>query len=287
MTQERFYWLQGSCPRSVYDLLSYQLFESGAQSIQELDSSNTDTVDFKICDSESVNITKYCELLGEHYISRGDDENIDWDMSWRDQQKPVQVTDTLCVYPPWVEVEQRTGGINILLEAKQAFGTGTHESTSLIIKLMEVALRDKNLGGENPVLLDIGTGTGILAMYAEKLCGAQTVVTEIDPVTIPCIVENYELNQCQKPQGVLGFLNAFKLQPTFNVILCNMIRSELWPMRTEMYELLKIEGVLLISGQLASEKHYILDWMKESNMTAVAELTDGEWWAVAAQKDVK
>ncbi len=149
---------------------------------------------------------------------------------------------------------------------------------------MEQVLNDSQLVTEKPTLLDIGTGTGILAMYAEKLCGAQTVVTEIDPVTVPCIVENIELNKCAPVRGILGFLDAFKARPQFDVILCNMIRTELWPMRSDMVQLLNSQGVLLISGQLLAEKQYILDWSAEVGLSVQYEMSDGEWWSVAVQK---
>ncbi|MGL1934915.1 MAG: 50S ribosomal protein L11 methyltransferase [Fibrobacterales bacterium] len=286
MTEERYYWLTGQCPRDNYELISYSLFEAGAHSIQELDESNDSTVYFKICENSKAIITELYDQFSEYMIERGDEENVDWDESWRSQQKAVPVTDTLFVYPPWVERIARENGIDILLEAKQAFGTGTHESTSLIIRLMEQVLREKGLLPDKPTLLDIGTGTGILAMYAEKLCGAQTVVTEIDPVTIPCIVENFQLNSCPPAQGILGFLDAFKQAPAFDIILCNMIRTELWPMRQEMETLLNDNGLLLISGQLLKEKEYILDWFSEVGIAVHHDMSDGEWWAVAGRKRV-
>jgi ribosomal protein L11 methyltransferase len=281
MSEDRYYWLEGSCSRSEYELISYQMFEEGISSIQELDASNDETICFRVCDSSEDLINHIQKEHSSFITSKGSDENLDWDRSWREMQKAVVITDTLSIYPPWVERIPRENGIDILIEAKQAFGTGTHESTSLIIRLMEKVLTP----GKNPWLLDIGTGTGILAMYAEKLCGAKTVVTEIDPVTVECIQENFELNGLGRAMGILGFLDAFKQRPSFDIVLCNMIRTELWPMRKEMVDLLNVGGLILISGQLALEKHHILDWFAADNFSVVKEEVDGEWWAVAARKN--
>jgi ribosomal protein L11 methyltransferase len=136
---------------------------------------------------------------------------------------------------------------------------------------------------KDKTVLDIGTGTGILAMYARRLGARMAVGTEIDPLTIPCIAENFERNGFNESDCILGFLDAFKDGAKFDVILCNMIRSELWPLRDDIEDLLAKGGHLVISGQLETEKDYILRWFEEIGLTVVQERVSGEWWSVLAR----
>src|SRR4051812_22634656 len=116
-------------------------------------------------------------------LTHGEEKVEDWDRSWRERQTPVEVTPSLVVMPPWVNAPA-DGRHVIRLEAKMAFGTGSHESTRIAATLLErIAVR-------NGTVLDIGTGTGILALYAAQLGAASVLALDIDPVVGPCLNEN-------------------------------------------------------------------------------------------------
>ena len=85
---------------------------------------------------------------------------------------------------------------------------------------------------------------------------------------------------------MLGFLDAFKDGTKFDVILCNMIRSELWPLRDDIEDLLAPGGELIISGQLLTEKDYILKWFEEAGFKVKEERISTEWWSVLAQSTI-
>ena len=78
-------------------------------------------------------------------------------------------------------------------------------------------------------------------------------------------------------------MDAFKDGAKFDVILCNMIRSELWPLRDDIEDLLAAGGELIISGQLLTEKDYILKWFEEAGFKVKLERESGEWWSVLAR----
>lgn len=207
------------------------------------------------------------------------EEARDWDLWWRERQTPVQVSSKVWVRPPWVEHQPADESEIVLsLEAKSAFGTGEHESTSLITELME------ELDLTQQKFLDVGTGTGILAMIAEKRGAQFCLFTEIDPLTIPCIHENLQTNQCQRIQGFLGGLECIRDDQHFDVIVCNMIRSEMWPLRADLFRILKPGGFLLLSGQLASEQEPIIKWFEQTGLAFIHEKIRNEWWAVSARK---
>ena len=277
---DKYYWVKGSCLAEEFELASYQLFEFGVSSVEELESSTAEKTEFKISDSDSSLIENLLKKFPQWLQESGEEENQNWDAYWREQQKPIPVTEDLTVYPSWIEI-QEDGKTSIILDPKMAFGTGSHESTQLISELIGSLFKDK-LGLES--LIDLGTGTGILSIYAQKISGITPFITEIDPVTVPCIIENFEINGLPVPMGMLGFLDALKSKEMFDVMLCNMIRTELWPMREDMLRLLKQGGYLLISGQLLAEKHFITDWFTENQIDVVEERSAGEWWAVTGVK---
>jgi ribosomal protein L11 methyltransferase len=275
---ETYFWIASHCPTADFELISWQLFEEGAPTVEELENSNSETTYFKISSDDKELLNHIHGSFPDFYWTSGEEENQDWNLWWKSQQEAIVVSENLRVLPPWVEAEAKEGVIDLVIEAKMAFGTGSHESTRLCAQLMQNVLPSQEY-----TLLDVGTGTGILAMYAEKISPAQIFTTEIDPVTSPCLIENFAQNGLNPPKGILGGLECFKQDAFFDVLICNMIRSEIWPLRTEMIRLLKNQGIIILSGQLAAEDYYVKDWFKENNIEIVSEKVDGEWWAVAGK----
>jgi len=229
----------------------------------------------------------------------------DWDRSWRDRQTPVEVTPSLTVVPPWVDPGPARHVIR--LEAKMAFGTGSHESTRIAALLLET-LPGRPAQGVRPAdapsaaapsattssvdaplsgrsVLDIGAGTGILALYAGLLGAGLIVALDIDPVTGPCLRENQALNPLPAQarfQPFVGILDALRPDAAFDVIVCNMIRTELWPFREELRRRLKPGGHFVVSGQRQEDKPHFLAWQRQSPFRIVAEQSLDAWWGFAA-----
>jgi len=273
-----FFWAASSVKAEEYELWSWRFFEAGAASVEELTNENGLT-HFRLVLPDEESLKAFTSQFPELKFEITQEEVQDWDTSWRDQQEPLQVSDDLVVVPPWLneKFDQNNpgfSGVKLQIEAKQAFGTGHHETTSLMAKLM-----DKHYATSQGATLDIGTGTGILAMYAYCKRASSLTVTEIDPVCLPCIEENFDLNGLPQPNGILGFLDTLAGENHYGSILINMIRSEVWPLREDIIRLLEDGGEIYISGQLADEKHYVLDWFNEAGFTLIDEIQDGDWWA--------
>ncbi|MCF0216353.1 MAG: 50S ribosomal protein L11 methyltransferase [Fibrobacteraceae bacterium] len=277
-----WYKAQGCCPMEAFELASYFLFEAGVATLEEMD--------IKEVENPKEGLTYFCFFTGDiternrivsefpqyNWVTAAEPAK-DWDKWWRDRAQPVSVSPRLWVRPPWVNfTPDDPNSVVLELEAKTAFGTGEHNTTSSTAALMEA------IDFKGKSVLDIGTGTGILAMFARRLGAKMAVGTEIDPLAIPCIAENFERNGFGKSDCVLGFLDVFKDNVKFGVIVCNMIRSELWPLRDDIENLLAQGGHLVISGQLETEKHYVLDWFKEAGFVVDEERVSGEWWSVRA-----
>ncbi|OIP52178.1 MAG: 50S ribosomal protein L11 methyltransferase [Fibrobacteres bacterium CG2_30_45_31] len=276
---ETWYQATGHCATSEYEVVSYLFFEAGVSMLQELDSSNAERTDFCFFSESKEERDRIIAQFPQYEFTRNEEPAKDWDLWWRERAVPVSVSKRLWVRPPWVAFESEDPEAVILeLEAKTAFGTGEHATTALVASLME------QIPMEGKTVLDIGTGTGILAMFAKRLGAKIAIGTEIDPLALPCIAENFAKNGFKTSGAVLGFLDIFREEAHFDVIVCNMIRSELWPLRDDIESRLLPRADLILSGQLTAEKDYILNWFTESGFVIEAEASKEEWWGVHAKR---
>ena len=118
-------------------------------------------------------------------------DDADWKDKWKEYFKPVRITDRLVVKPTWEEYEPNDGEKVIQIDPGMAFGTGTHETTSLCLKLMEKYLGDEP---QDKDVLDVGCGSGILSIAAALLGCRSVTGVEIDEDAVRVAEENVELN---------------------------------------------------------------------------------------------
>ncbi len=295
---DTYYWLRFISPSTSREWDENALFDLGALGIEEEgpkeepegepihpDLTAAQDLGLKATFADLQTFKAACNAFEKRAgFSTGTGQVEDWDRTWRERQEPVAVTAKLTVIPPWLE------GISaphlIRLTAKMAFGTGLHESTQLAADLLE-GLPPSRL--QHASLLDIGAGTGILALYAAQLGVAQAFAHDIDPVCGPCMVENAVLNPLPPENRFLGFVgttDALKPSASFDILVCNMIRSEWWPFRMELIHRLKTGGVLLISGQRLEDRDLVMPWLQDHGFAALREVNKNGWWAIAAITDI-
>ena len=278
-TSEIWYKATGHCKASDYDIATVFLMDAGVGALEELETSTPERTDFCFYADSAEKRLAIISRFPEYRFTTEDEIAKDWDRWWKDRATPVHVSKRLWVRPPWVNfTPEETDSILIELEAKSAFGTGDHATTSLIAGMIE------NLDLKGKSFLDIGTGTGILTMLSDKLGAKLAIGTEIDLLALPCIAENFERNHCENALAVFGFLDVFKAGTQFDHIVCNMIRTEFWPLRKDVERLLAHKGHFILTGQLTAEKDYVLDWFKECRFKTLREQTRDEWWCVEAER---
>lgn len=201
-------------------------------------------------------------------------EQENWQENWRQFFQPVQVTDRIQVLPAWRR-EEATGGkdaITILMEPGMAFGTGTHPTTQLCMKLLEQTIRR---GDE---MLDAGTGTGILCLVAVKLGARWAVGYDLDPA----IMENAAVNRKLNGIGVkaasyfVGTLSALRSK-TFSVVSCNMLSREFVPLLGELAGRVGPRGRLILSGLLQEERDEIVPIVQSHGLQVKHEQQLDEW----------
>jgi ribosomal protein L11 methyltransferase len=169
-----------------------------------------------------------------------------WAHEWKKFFKPTKITELLIVKPTWENYIPEKGEIVIDIDPEMAFGTGTHESTHLCLKALENLMNmDQNLKGCS--LLDIGTGTGILAIAAVKFGAKSAVGVDIDPIAIETAVKNASLNRvdqhCEFKTESIENLNG-----TFDMIIANINSETLCELAPRIAALHRPLGHLILSG---------------------------------------
>lgn len=194
----------------------------------------------------------------------------DWLGEWKKDWQPVEVGNRFIIAPPWSEVQNAHSRILIRIEPAMAFGTGTHETTRLCLALLEKYFE----GGS---FLDVGTGTGILAIAAAKLFpDARIEACDTDPEAIAIARENAGLNTVANVAFRVGTVD--ESTASADCVCANLTAdtiSQLLPW------LLGVTcGRLILSGILESQIDFILDRLQQYGITDPVEIKrDGEWVA--------
>ncbi|GAB5537763.1 MAG: 50S ribosomal protein L11 methyltransferase [Rubricoccaceae bacterium] len=203
-------------------------------------------------------------------------EDQNWNETWEKSIQPIEVGPFI-VAPTWAEVPD--GGRTVLrIDPKMAFGTGYHETTRLALKL----LADRVPEGAR--VLDVGTGTGILAI-ATLLRGASSAVgVDIDPWSVTNGRENAALNGVADRFEVReGSVEAVP-ETGFTFGIANIIRSILQPLLPEIAARLVPEAPFIVGGLLQTERDTFVDALAEVGYQPVEEATENEWWSAECRR---
>jgi len=276
MLPTTYFWLRVQSSPVYAELDQFRLMDMGALGTEEEEHTS---VVIRACFAEEAALAQAREAFGEAVLEGGEAPWEDWDRSWRDRQTPVEVTSTLTVCPPWVDPPAAAKHV-IRLEAKMAFGTGSHESTRIAALLMEAL----DLSGKS--VLDVGTGTGILALYAAQLGAGFSAGFDIDPVAGPCLRENLDLNPSDAAPAAfyVGTLDALRPAAAFDVLVINMIRTETWPYLADLLARTSPGGRLVFSGQRVEDQPHWQQWFADTGVSVESEITLGEWWGFTAKR---
>ncbi len=176
-----------------------------------------------------------------------------WAEAWKANFKPVHVTPRLVIKPPWEKYPGKSGEIVIEIDPGMAFGTGTHPSTQMCLQALEELIPSFSQG---PTILDVGTGSGILAIAAQKLGARKILAIDIDPIAIDCARKNAAANQVK---GVIDFRagSLGGLRRRFDIVVANLLPQELLELAPMLAKRVNSWGFLITSGILRSQKREI------------------------------
>ena len=207
----------------------------------------------------------------------------DWSTSWKANFKPLRVGHRLLIVPSWEEVQPRHGDIVLHLDPGMAFGTGGHETTRLCLELLEQIMDHMPLL-LTPSVLDLGTGSGILAMAAVQLGAGRVCAVDIDPDAVEVARENLAANGLTE-QVECSITPLESISENFDVILANILAEELVRLAPYLAERLNPGGSLVLSGILAEKEGLVRTGFAPVPLTYLATLQAGEWVALHYRKE--
>jgi ribosomal protein L11 methyltransferase len=207
----------------------------------------------------------------------------DWSSSWKVHFKPLRVGKRLLIVPTWEDAAQLPDDLVIRIDPGMAFGTGGHETTRLCLELLESVMEGGPLL-EVPSLLDLGTGSGILAMAAALLGAGRILALDIDPDAIEVARENLVLNE-MADLVECGTVPLESLAERFDIILANILAEELVRLAPNLADRLNPGGSLILSGILAEKEQLVRSGFASQPLKYIRTECAGEWVAMLYRKD--
>ncbi|MDQ0493135.1 ribosomal protein L11 methyltransferase [Paenibacillus brasilensis] len=212
----------------------------------------------------------------------------DWANAWKQYFKPLRVSDHLTIKPTWEDYEPASEDEKIIeLDPGMAFGTGTHPTTSLCLRTLESVIK----GGEE--VIDVGTGSGILAIGAVKLGAKHVLALDLDPVAVSSARENTRLNGLEehitiKESDLLSVLNAsdptLGIQLPVKLVVANILAEIILLFIDDVYKALEPGGVYIASGIWKNKEEVVETALKTAGFEIAEIRRDEDWLAFVARK---
>ena len=224
--------------------------------------------------------------IGEGTIERSQTEDKDWINNWKEYFHQFYVDDILII-PSWEEQKPEDADKMVIhIDPGTAFGTGMHETTQLCMRQLKKYVTDGTM------LLDVGTGSGILSIVALKLGAQHAVGTDLDPCAVSAVEENLETNGIapEKMDMILGNIIDDKAvqdqvgYECYDVVTANILADVLVMLTPEVVAHMKKGAIYITSGILDVKEQTVTDAVKAAGLEVVEVTRQGEWVCVTARK---
>ena len=223
--------------------------------------------------------TRFSELSIAADISVSGVNEEDWANSWKDYYKPIKIGDKIVIVPAWEKYEAQDGEIIVRMDPGMAFGTGTHETTRLVIKFLEKYIK------KGMRVADVGCGSGILAICASKLGAAECKAYDIDPVAVKVANENIKDSGLTNVTcEVSDLLCQVDKSAPYDVICANIVADIIIRMMPDVGILMNEKSVILASGIIVERSEDVISAFEEHGFKIIERIDENGWCALAVAK---
>ena len=203
----------------------------------------------------------------------------DWANSWKAYYKPIKIGKRLVIVPAWEKYDAKDGELIVRMDPGMAFGTGTHETTRLVIQLLE------NYTKPGCRMLDVGTGSGILAICASKLGAAECRAYDIDPMAVRVANENIKDSGLKNITcEVSDLLRQVDKSRPYDLICANIVADIIIRMTPDVGAYMHENTVLLASGIISERSDDVIACFEKHGFRIVEKLEDNGWCGLAVMK---
>ena len=251
-----------------------------------IDSEEDDGTHVKKAEQEIEDLRMFVDV-GDGTITRSETEDKDWINNWKQYWHTFTIGN-LYIKPTWEEVTEEMKGHPVLsIDPGTAFGTGSHETTRMVIKQLEKYVKD----GDN--VLDVGCGSGILSVVALKYGAAHALGTDLDPNAIIASHENSEQNNITSEQFEViegNIIDDKKVQDAcgyecYDIVCANILADVLEPLSVNIYRHMKHGAYFITSGIINTKEEEVVEAFKKNPELEIVEINhDGEWVNVTARR---
>jgi ribosomal protein L11 methyltransferase len=282
--RETLYVLVIETPADLADAIASRLFDVGLQGLEEHASATG--VRLLTYGDDRPAIERYAKTTRDYLVElakidpaaraatvRIDERpNDDWAVSWMKYFKQTALTERLAVQPSWDPAPPPAGMRRLIIEPKMAFGFGTHATTQLAARSVERWC----LAHPGGAVLDVGTGTGILALAALLSGAARAVGVDIDPAAVAAARENAALNGLEAA-AEFTHRPLHQIRGEFDLVAANITAPTLLEMAGDLTRRTKPGGRLALTGVLAESRREMIAAYDERGMSLAREEEQDEW----------
>lgn len=279
-------------PYGIY-IEDYSDLEQGAWDIAHIDLIDEELINkdrenslIHIYISECDNAAEALEFLKERLTAEkipfivdsiGVDD-ADWNENWKKYFHTIEIGEKLAVVPSWEDYENKDGRRVLSIDPGAAFGTGTHATTSLCLGILDECVTSGNK------VLDIGCGSGILAIASVLLGAEEAFGVDIDAQSVKTAKENAEINDIShKTEFVVGDL-ADKVDGKYDIVCANIVADVIIRLLPDVGRFMTDDGILIVSGIIDIRKEDVLSAVKDNGFTIEAEAYRENWCAFVLKK---
>jgi ribosomal protein L11 methyltransferase len=200
----------------------------------------------------------------------------DWANTWKKYYKPAKIGEKIVVKPIWEEYEEKQGELVVELDPGMAFGTGDHETTKMCIKALEKYVE------KDSIAVDVGCGSGILAIAAAKLGAKKAIGVDLDPVAVESAIENVGYNNLNNIEILHGNLIEV-IDEKADIVVANILAEIVCILTEDVSRVLKKGGYFISSGIIHDRVEMVTKKLEECGFEVKAVNKDGEWNCIVAK----
>lgn len=235
-----------------------------------------------------IELSSYVNV-GKGTITVTETEDKDWINNWKEFFKPFRVDDTIVIKPTWEKLDDvNENDLVIEIDPGTSFGTGSHETTKLCIVGLKQHMKP------NSILLDAGSGSGILSIIAKKLGAKEVLGIDIDPNATNSAMENANVNQLQIEAGKLNFVTGNIIEDDgirsqigkekYDLVVANILADVIIPLSDVIGENLKAGGIFISSGIIYMKEEAVREALVKNQFKILEVNKMGDWVSFVAQK---
>lgn len=218
---------------------------------------------------------KACKI--EFSVNTSNAKEEEWSNAWKKYYHSIELDDKLAICPSWETYNKKPNQYVLYLDPGMAFGSGTHETTRLCLSLVEKYLKEGN------TMLDVGTGSGILALGARLLGAKEALGIDIDLVAVKTAKENAKLNSIDNVEFIAGNL-ADDVNGTFDIITANIVADAIISLSKDLPKLMDKNSVCIVSGIIDVRSEEVVKALNKQGLNVIDKKEESGWIALALKK---